>query len=394
MKNIALTTLIILLVVIGVFILIQTHEALILLAAGFALSAALTPAVDQQVRRGMTRTTAIGLVFGSSLLAIVGGAIVFGTLAAGEFALALEEVPIWYEQTRRALAESGGFGSQTASMFPPLYQAVDELASSDLELLGALAFDVALRTITLTALALAVVVFGFYWLIDQQRFERLWLSLLPPATRITARALYEQVIAEVGVAMRSGVTIIVFTLVSLLVLLTLCGIPGATLLAIFGGVAMIVPLIGPLLALLPIALVAFAQNPFTGALVSGLAITLITITKLVIAPRVQRGAARVNPVLVIVLIMVLAELAGLLWIIFAPPLAAALQAATRVLTADRAVPNTTSSKVAQLEEALLALEERSRMAEPNPQFADMLRRARSLVDEAEEQILTEAGTRS
>ncbi|NJM08910.1 AI-2E family transporter [Candidatus Gracilibacteria bacterium] len=389
MKHIALTSLIILLVIIGVFVLFQMREALILLAAGFALSAALTPAVDRQVARGMSRTQAIGLVFGSTLLAIVGGVIVFGTLAAGEFALALDELPTWYEQTRRALVDGGGFGSRTAAMLPPLFQAVDEFATADLAVLGALALDVALRTITLTALALAVVVFGFYWLLDQQRFERLWLSLLPPATRITARALYDQVIAEVGVSMRSGVLVVAFTLFSLLALLAISGVPGATLLAIFGGIAMVVPLLGPLLGLTPIAVVAFAQSPTTGVLVTTFAAVLIAVAKLVVTPRVQRDGARVNPVLVVLLIMVLAELAGLLWIIFAPPLAAALQAATRVLTADRAALNAPSDKVAQLEDALLALEARSKEAAPSPQFADMLKRARSLVDEAEEQLISQ-----
>jgi predicted PurR-regulated permease PerM len=298
-------------------------------------------------------------------------------------------VPIWYERTRRALAEGGGFGSQTAEILPPLYQAVDELATSDLAVLGALALDVALRTITVAALALAVVVFGFYWLLDQQRFERLWLSLLPPATRITARALYEQVIAEVGVSMRGGVVVVTFTLLSLLILLTLCSIPGAALLAIFGSLALIVPLIGPLLALTPIAAVALTQGVAVGVLTTTLAALLVGVAKLRIAPRMQREGARVNPVLVVLLIMVLAELAGLLWIIFAPPLAAALQAATRVLTADRAVPSSTSDKLVQLEDALLALETRSHLAPPNPQFNDMLKRARALVNEAEEQLLTE-----
>jgi predicted PurR-regulated permease PerM len=175
---------------------------------------------------------------------------------------------------------------------------------------------------------------GFYWLADQQRIERLWLSLLPLGARTRVRAVWAAVYREVGIYVRGEVAIIGLTMLALLALFTLLDLPGGVLLAIAGGLAQVVPLLGPPLAVLPGALAALTQGPLSAALALAGALGALLAIRLMVAPRVFREGINTNPVLVVVLILALFEAGGLGLALLGPPLAAAIQATTRVLAGE------------------------------------------------------------
>ena len=365
----------------------QMREAAQLLAIAVAVSAGLAPLVRRLSTRGLSRSRAAALVFGGSLLLIIGLGIGFGLLLAGDMAQIIDRLPLWYVRSTDWLVAQGGWAFTLATQLPSSEELSARLLG-DNSSLGQLLLDGGLQLLTLTALALGAASLGFYWLVDEQRIVRLWLSLLPLDARTRVRALSTAVYGEVGIYVRGVVAMAVLTTITLLVIYKLAGLPGAAVLALMGGLAQVVPLLGPTLAVLPGSLVALGQGQPVAAGVLAAALVALTLLRLGLAPRLLRRGIGVNPVLVVVLIMALAELGGLPLILLAPPLAAALQAGTRAIVeiskGEAARPQ--SALVSELEQRLAAVAASAAGSPENLRLQSLVARARALLAEARQAV--------
>lgn len=387
MSKLALVTLTILSVVIGMLALWEMREATQLLALALALAAALTPNVQRMARRGLPLSKSVSLTFGLLLLVVMTALITLAFLAYAELASAIADVPAWYERTRASLRAQGGWLAQLGGVFPSTATLTSSLASDSAEL-GSLLYGVTSGAITLGVLIFSVASLAFYWLLDRARLERLWLSLLPLRARVPARALWEQIYHEVGIFVRGEAAIVLLTVIALLSAYEIAGLPGAVSLALLGGLAQVLPLIGAPVALVPALVVAATQGPVSIGYTLGLGILVLTIIKMVIAPRVFSQGIHVNSVLLVVVIMVLADVGGVVSILLAPPVTAAIQVAARVLFSERQQvviqPGVTpgAQQVQELQEQIAAIELRAELAN-EPQVQALLTRARRLVADAQ-----------
>jgi predicted PurR-regulated permease PerM len=361
----------------------QMRDAAQLLALAVALAAGLAPLVTRLIARGLPRARASAIVFGACLLLILLIGFGLGLLLAGDLALILDRAPLWYTLAVGWLRERGGLAAELAGRLPSSTALTEAIVGGDLAA-GQALLDLGLRLLGGVAVALGAAALGFYWLIDEQRITRLWLSLLPLNVRTRVRALGAAVYREVGIYVRGVVALAFLTTVALLVIYKLAEVPGASVLALAGGLAQVVPLLGPLLALLPGSLVALSQSEATAAAVFTASIAVLALIRFLVAPRLLRRGIPVNPVLVVVLIMILAELGGIQLILLAPPMAAALQAATRALvdTGRGEALQTRTTRVAELE---LRLEAIAAAAAANPgdlRLQSFVERARTILAEA------------
>jgi predicted PurR-regulated permease PerM len=306
--------------------------------------------------------------------------VAFGTLLLADLGTVLDQGPRGYEELRGALAVQSAWGAEIAARLPSADALPGLLARAQTEALGSTLLGLTGSAVGLLTLLVSVAALTFYWLLEQQRIERLWLSLLPIGARATARAVWERLSAEVGRYIRAEAVLGVYGG---------AGLPVPALLAVIGGVAQIVPLLALPLALLPGLLVAWAVGP--GTLLATLlgSLVVLGLIQLFVVPRLFRNGINVNPVLTIVLIMALYELGGIWLMLLAPPLAAAIQTATRVLTSERVV--TVASDAMPTLRQRLDLIERNLTPEEraNPQLNDLLARTRQLVDETAD-LLPEA----
>src|SRR4029450_2182697 len=93
--------------------------------------------------------------------------------------------------------------------------------------------------------------------------------------------------------------------------LQVLGIPGAPLLGLQAGVANFVPYLGPLIAALPIALVAMPLGLSTVAWVLAIYFVIQTIEGFVIAPLIQKEAVNVPPAWTLFAIVILGAMFGI-----------------------------------------------------------------------------------
>jgi putative permease len=228
-----------------------------------------------------------------------------------------------------------------------------------------------------------IVFLSIYWSINQNHFERLWLSLLPSEQRTHAREIWRTLEHELGAYTRSE---IIQSLLAVMLLGTgywLLGSQYPALLAVVGAVAWLVPVVGAVLAvILPLLL-----GLLTGAQLS-LFTVLYTFVVLIVLqvwlePRLFRRKWN-NPILTLVILLSLADAFGLLGIILAPPVSVVCQILWNLLVSDRLAP-ATAAQVSDLKERQatlrFAIEE---MKEPPPPLVlSSMERLATLLEKAE-----------
>jgi predicted PurR-regulated permease PerM len=242
------------------------------------------------------------------------------------------------------------------------------------------------------AVDLVIVVFlGIYWSIDQVYFERLWLSLLPLDRRRAARDVWRAIETDVGAYVRSeGIQSIVAGILLWLGYLAL-GQPYPVLLATIGAVAWLIPWVGVLLAvggvvLLSVPALVLSPNHAIGSLVPSIIYTslLLLILQRYVEPRFF-DRRRYNALVTTVIIFGMADVAGIMGLVFGAPLAAALQIAGRHWVRSRVAPTAAeppagngslAARLAALRGAL------ARQKRPAPELVSLVDRLGVLVEGA------------
>lgn len=390
-RTLVLATIVVLLVLLAALVVWQAHEAVEMFLISLVLASGVAPFATRLANRGMPRTQAVALAYGLVLLFLVSILVLFGTVASSELAAAIEFVPRWYETVRSTLATSTDWRGALGGFLPSTATIATYLAAS-----GPAALSTFLVGLTGTTLGWAIHLLttfslGFYWLLDKPRFQRLWFSLLPLNVRSTARDVMTQVANEVGVYVRSVAVTVTFAVLCLFSIYSLLGIPGAMLLALVGGLAQVVPLLSLPIAIIPAGLIAATQGyDVSIATILFAFLLLVSIKRVVQTTILTQSNVNTNPVLVVFLIMLLAEMGQVFYILLAPALAAAIQVSTRILVSEQRIEAQFLNRYEQLD----ALRERLEIAELQvdptspqaPQLRDLLTRARTLVINAEEKI--------
>ena len=185
--------------------------------------------------------------------------------------------------------------------------------------------------------AVIVILFlSIYWSISQIHFERLWLSLLPSGQRKQARGIWRTVEPEIGAYTRGQV--IQSLLAGLLIGIGcwLFGSPYPALLGLAGALACLIPVVGVVLAVVPVILVGLLTSIQLSLFTTLYTLVILTALGVWVKPRLFNRRWD-NPILTVVLLIFLANAFGLVGIIVAPPLSVVCQILWSRLVSRRAV---------------------------------------------------------
>ncbi len=177
-------------------------------------------------------------------------------------------------------------------------------------------------TVTFVLGLVIVPIWLFYILNEQSRFMRAAVQLVPDtirtdvinivriADRILSKYLRGQLIlcAVVGVLSMAG--------------LMLLGVNFPLVLGTVAGVLEILPFLGPILGAVPAVLVALIQRPLLAVWTIVLFLVIQQIENTVLVPRISGKAVELHPALIIVVLIVGTQVAGLWGAILAVPLTA------------------------------------------------------------------------
>jgi predicted PurR-regulated permease PerM len=222
-----------------------------------------------------------------------------------------------------------------------------------------------------------------YWSINQNHFERLWLSLLPAEQRKHARSIWRNIEADLGAYSRSEILQSLLAVIALGIGYWLLGSPYPTLLAVTGAIVWFIPVVGGVLALVLPFVIGLLNGPQL-ALISVLyTVLVLVILQISVEPRLFK-IKQDNPLLTFVILLAMADAFGLLGIIVAPPISVIVQSLWRLLINENVSAETVvhvsdlRERQAKLREVIAQME-----GKPPPQVVSSMERLTSLLEKAE-----------
>jgi putative permease len=169
--------------------------------------------------------------------------------------------------------------------------------------------------------------FAFFMLLDGHGFAKKLMTLVPNNLFEPALNLKHQINTQLGDFIRAR--LLESGIVGLVVCggLMLIGFPYAIILGAFAGLSNLIPYIGPVIGAVPALLVAFVEGMpgWTVLMVAAVYLAAQLIDNFLIIPLVVAKIVDLHPILVVIVIIIGAQLGGLLGMIISIPVACILK---------------------------------------------------------------------
>jgi len=310
----------------------QFFEAVVIFLLALTVAAVLEPLVEWLQRRGLSRGSAVGLVYVALLLAAVVLGPPLGNLMLGEVQKAVDDFGEFYEYVDRQWAQGSPWQQLIARRLPHLEAVPRTLADLPMPMLFGRLSGISQSLMGLLINLSVVYVLSFYWTLDSQRFERLWLSLLPLERRTRAQAAWQEIKKEVGAYMRSELLQSLIAAVLLATVLGLIGFPYPISVAAVVAVAWLAPWLGPAVAIATVWIAStmalgdltFEANLARGAIGSLAVLVVAVLLKKLVEPRLVDQQAYSSFWMVLVVLGLFDSL-GVAGLILGPPIALTTQ---------------------------------------------------------------------
>lgn len=392
MKRWLLVVALVALTLTALVILWQFRLAILLFIFSLVVAAIVRPVALRLESRGLPHLLAILLVYllGLALFAVLVLAV------SGTLFREVEEASDWfsneYERIVAEWPEGTSFQRQVAENLPEPADLYGALAGERGAMLFRTGVGVAQGLFAFLGQFFIVVVLSIYWSIDQARFERLWLSVLPVESRAEARDIWRSIEAGVGGYLRSELVQSLIAGVLLWLGYRLLGLEYPMALALLGALLVLIPWLGPALSIVPPLFVGLLSGWPAAALAVGYTLLVQLVMEFIVEPRFF-DRRRYSSLLIAIVLVLMAQAFGVVGIILAPPLAAAVQILgtkmIRLPGPDDPVEPTV--QIANLERRLEQIREETEALPgvPPPQITSLLDRLDELLDETSTVLLPE-----
>ncbi len=303
-------------IILGVLLLYQLRDIILILFLVLILTAALSPVVKKlQEKRKMPKILAILSIY----LAIIIGFIFVGYLiippVVSQFQALVKDLPSFLEK------------------ITPLFHSLGITPSiSDFETLSKTLGTVTTQIISTTAGAVSaiavliiVLVLTLFLLLEEDGIKRFFISILPIKERDYIVELTKKIGEKVGAWMIGELYLMglvgLLTFIGLLIL----RIPYALTLALIAAFLEVIPNVGPVLAAIPAIFIALITKSYLwAAIVLLFYVAVQQVENQIFVPKVMQKMIGLSPVITIVAILIGFKLAGILGALLAVPIVAAL----------------------------------------------------------------------
>jgi predicted PurR-regulated permease PerM len=291
---------------------------LLVLIAALFLVGTLNPAVEWLEKKRLKRGWGIGLAFSTMLILTL-------LLMAVTIPSLIDQVDVLVKQEpamRGHIAAFLGRSRATAPLADSL-RAVryDSLAKSA----SGAAYEYSTRFVALVAYLVSATFLALYVMIDRDRLRGGLYAVVPRTHHVRLSRVLLNLEFIVGGYIRGQAITSAFMSAFTFLLLIACGVHNALAIAVFAGLADILPYIGVFLSVGPALAAALVRGP---AIAVGVLVAMVAYEEFesrFLAPRVYGRALRLPSSIVLVSLLVGGELMGIIGALFALPAAAAVR---------------------------------------------------------------------
>lgn len=172
--------------------------------------------------------------------------------------------------------------------------------------------------------AIIVLVISFYLAVQERGMKGFLVSLVPNDHQTYFSDLIDRIQIKIGGWLRGQLLLMLIIGLLTFIGLSLLNVKYALTLALIAGLLEIVPYVGPILSAVPAVILAFFQSPILALLVVVLFVVVQELENYLIVPQVMKRTVGLNPIVIIIVMLIGAKLAGIIGIVLSVPLTAAI----------------------------------------------------------------------
>jgi predicted PurR-regulated permease PerM len=299
------------------WLLVHLLAVVMVLVVALMIVGTLNPAVSWLEQRGVRRGAGIAIVFSVLLLFIL----LLGTLT----------IPTLIKQVSSLIEQEPALRARLVD-FLAGYRLTEFLAvavrnfqyDALIKSFGLEVLAFSRRLLEILAYGAGAIFLALYMMIDRDRLRGALYAAVPRVHHIRLSRVLLNLETIVGGYIRGQVITCLLMGIFMFVLLTACGIPNALALAVFGGIADVLPFIGIFLTMGPAVLAALAKGTVVTVIVLVLMLLYEEFESRVLIPLVYGRALRLPSSVVLLALIAGGTLAGIAGALLALPVAAAI----------------------------------------------------------------------
>jgi predicted PurR-regulated permease PerM len=302
----------------AVWLFLQLWQILLVVVVALMFVGMLNPFVDKLEKRGLGRGSAVAIVFGALFLLVAGFCALTIPNLVTQVADIVDNLPESQDRVAGAL-DGTRLGTPLAAFIRSLHPT--DLGTKAQEY----GITYAPRVVEIAAYTATSFFLALYLILDRDRMRGALFALVPRSYHVRMSRVLMNLETIVGGYMRGQAITSLLMAVFTFVVLTVAGVHNALALALFAGVADVLPYIGALLACGPAALAALAKGPSVALVVLVVLALYQEFESRIIVPRVYGKVLRLPPASVMIALLVGGKLLGILGALLALPIAAGIR---------------------------------------------------------------------
>lgn len=169
-----------------------------------------------------------------------------------------------------------------------------------------------------------VLFIGLFFTASPGMYVNGFVRLIPAKKRQQVKAIIQKLGTVLTKWLKGKIFAMLIVAVLTLIGLLIMGTPMAFVLSVIAGVLNFIPNFGPIIAMIPAAIVGLLQGPVTALIIVALYIVVQIIESNIITPQIQKRLISMPPALIIIAQIVMGVLSGGWGVILATPLTAIL----------------------------------------------------------------------
>lgn len=300
----------------GLLLLWALRDIILLLFLSMILAAAIGPWIDTLSRRGLPRPVGVLIVYSAIVALLVAVILLLIPAVTREAASLATRFPDYYHRltdffaARDVETPLSGVGENFSTLTRGVFAGLKGVAG------GFGSFII-------------VLVVTFYFTVGEENLRRFWFRLAPVSQRERLSRITAAAVERISSWFRGQLVISLVVGSFSYLALTIIGIPDALLLSIVAGVAAFVPLVGAAIGIIPAVFIALTVSVTKALIVLVVAIALYQLTTNVLVSKLFSRAVGLNPVIIVMVMLIGAKLAGGLGLILAIPVTSILDVVVR-----------------------------------------------------------------
>lgn len=337
MASVAKASLVIIGLLILAWFLFETRQILILLFVSLFLAAALDGIVDKMEEKRIPRAVSIiGIYIVFIAVMVLFISTLIPLIASQTLELALRVRDIITNLAQGEQLWSLPYTERLQQIVSDFIQSADQELlinnlQSGLEQIGNQLQGIAGNTFAAVKIifngalnALLVMVLTFFMVVDEKGIDAFLLSLFPSRHAQYILAKSEAVKEKVGYWLRGQLKLMLAMAILTYVVLAILGVDYALTLAMIAGITELLPVIGPIIAMIPALLIGLNVSLMYALWILIAYIVIQQIEGNILVPIIMNKAVGLSPLIIIVAMLVGYQFMGIIGIIISVPLATAV----------------------------------------------------------------------